>query len=94
MGTLSYFLVFMRDYQGALDAANSALAASPDLDWLKINKAHALMFLRRTDEARQIYLGQKGANPDDKWRQSIRTDFAELRSAGLEAPLMHDIEAE
>jgi hypothetical protein len=49
------------------------------------------MFLGRTDEARQLYFVQKGTKAGVK---AIREDFAELRRAGLDAPLMHDIEAE
>jgi tetratricopeptide (TPR) repeat protein len=89
MGVLSYYFVLMRDNQNALDAANSALAASPDHDWINTNKAHALMFLGRTDEARRLYLA-RATTTDGK--QAIAADFNELRGAGLTAPLMTEVE--
>ena len=94
MGALSYYLVLMRDYKGALEAASEVLAVSPELEWVNVNKAHALMFLGRTEDARQLYFAQKGTSTDNSWKQPIRADFAELRSFGLDAPLMHEVESE
>lgn len=52
------------------------------------------MFLGRSDEAKKIYLGQRGPNTNDSdsWRASIRSDFGSFRKAGLALPLMDDIE--
>lgn len=94
MGTFSYWFIFIHDYQAALDAADTVLATFSDLDWVNINRAHALMFLGRSDEAKKIYLGQRGpnANASDSWRASIRSDFGSFRRAGLALPLMDDVE--
>jgi hypothetical protein len=55
------------------------------------------MFLGRVDEARVLYLthrGKKFADNEDKlWEAGIAEDFAVLRKAGLEHPLMAEIEA-
>lgn len=57
------------------------------------NRAHALMFLGRTDEARAIYLAHRGEQINGKtWEQQTLADFAELRKAGLTNPLMDEIE--
>ena len=58
------------------------------------NRAHALIFLGRVDEARAIYIQYRGEKmPDGKlWESSVLEDFAELRNAGLTHPLMDKIE--
>ena len=63
--------------------------------WLYSNRAHALMFLDRTDEARVLYLqyrGQKNVEEQKSWETVIVDDFAKLRKAGLSRPLMDEIE--
>jgi hypothetical protein len=69
---------------------------APGTDWLHINRAHALMFSDRGDEARPIYLKHRNdeKTTDGKtWGQMITADFAELRTNGLNHPLMDEIEA-
>ena len=57
------------------------------------NLAHALMFLNRSDEAKDIYLEFRGAPLNGKtWEQVVLEDFTELRKAGLANPLMDVIE--
>jgi tetratricopeptide (TPR) repeat protein len=94
MGAFSYLFIFIHDYQAALDAADTVLATFSDLDWVNVNRAHALMFLGRSDEAKKIYLGQRrpNTNDSDSWRASIRSDFGSFRKAGLALPLMDDVE--
>jgi hypothetical protein len=56
------------------------------------NRAHALMLLNRTDEARVLYLkyrGMKNVVDDKSW--GVLEDFTELRKAGLTNPLMDEI---
>jgi hypothetical protein len=51
------------------------------------------MFLKRTREARALYLTHKGKVSLDKhWEKVIADDFVELRKAGLSHPLMAEIE--
>ena len=64
--------------------------------WLYTNRAHALMFLDRVDEARSLYLqyrAEKDVQGKKPWETVILGDFAELRKAGLTHPLMDEIEA-
>lgn len=93
-GEVAYEFVLARDFGPALEAADLAIAAVPDQVWLQANRAHALMLLGRTDEARTIYLAHRGrlAHGKKSWRSVILEDFAELRDAGLNDPLMSDIE--
>ena len=65
---------------------------------IEINRAHALMFLERREEAKTLYLAHKGkplSKQDNRlWERVVVEDFAEFRKAGLEHPMMADIEKE
>ncbi len=95
----AWYALFAENFDQALSAANKAIDKTDDeakrLDPLT-NKAHALMFLNRRDEARAIYLGQRGKIFSDKrtWETVIAADFSQLRAAGLFHPLMTEIEAD
>jgi tetratricopeptide (TPR) repeat protein len=101
IGNLAYGLVLARNFASALEAADQAICLAPDLIWLYDNRAHALMFLGRVDEARALYLkyrgekdvyrGEKDMN-EKSWETAVLEDFAELRKAGLTHPLMDEIE--
>jgi tetratricopeptide (TPR) repeat protein len=92
---LAYQLVLARDFATALEAADRATSLASDKIWLYANRAHALMFLGRTDEARALYLQYRGRQNviDDKtWETVVLEDFAELGGKGLTDPLMDEIE--
>jgi predicted Zn-dependent protease len=64
---------------------------------IETNRAHALMFTGRNEEAKALYLAHKGKvrEPSDKlWEQVIAEDFAKLGKAGLTHPMMAEIEME
>jgi TPR repeat protein len=95
---VSWRSLFARDFAKSLAASDRALPLIPDLALaIDTNRAHALMFLGRVEEARALYLthrGKKITNNDNKlWEAGIADDFAALRKAGLEHPLMAEIEA-
>jgi tetratricopeptide (TPR) repeat protein len=95
-GYLAHDFVLAREYPQALQAADLAIAATPDQIWLRGERAHALMFLDRTDEARDLYLkyrGTKSVREQKSWEGFILGNFADFRSAGLEKPLMNEIAA-
>jgi tetratricopeptide (TPR) repeat protein len=96
LSATAYRLVLARDNKRALQAVDAALAISPGLSIAEGNRAHALMFLGRTDEARQIYEKYKGVevSPGKLWEDMVREDFSELRKAGLVNPIMAQVEAE
>ena len=92
---VSYRLVLAGEFTKALEASDHAIAAIPDTIWPYINRAHALMFLGREDEARALYLKYRGtqkAQGDRTWNDIVRVDFAEMRQAGHTHPLMDEIE--
>jgi hypothetical protein len=74
---------------------DESISAAPDLIWLRTNRAHALMFLGRTEEARALYLSyrdEKNVLGNKSWVTAILDDFVELRKAALSNTLMKQIE--
>jgi eukaryotic-like serine/threonine-protein kinase len=95
IGGIAFPLLLTGDFEDALLAVDQAISLAPDKIWLCTNRAHALMFLTRTDEARALYLkyrGQKNVSENKSWDLVILDDFAQLRKAGLANPLMDEIE--
>jgi tetratricopeptide (TPR) repeat protein len=95
IGSIAYNLVLVHEFAPALGAADDALATSPDLIWPQKNRAHALMFLGRTDDARALYLQFQKAEDvlsGKSWTALVLDNFAEFRKAGLTSPLMDEIE--
>jgi tetratricopeptide (TPR) repeat protein len=95
IGSLAYRFVLAQNFAQALEASDLAIAVAPDQKWLYMNRAHALMFLDRADEARTIYLryrGEKDVQDGKPWETLLLEDFDELRKAGLTHPLMDEIE--
>jgi tetratricopeptide (TPR) repeat protein len=93
IGSIAFHFILARDFGNALDAADQAISLAPDRIWINVNRAHALMFLGRLDDARALYLryrGEKKVLGDKSWEAGVLEDFAELRKAGLTHPLMDD----
>jgi tetratricopeptide (TPR) repeat protein len=91
---IGHDLVLARDFAKALGAVDQAIEHTDDI-WLYTNRAHALMFLGRIEEARALYLKYRGESgtPDGRsWVVAVLQDFAELRKNGLTSPLMDEIE--
>src|SRR5262249_51353017 len=97
LGDLSWYALMEREFAQALDAAERALKAEPDLIWIAANRAHALLQLGQAAEAREVYLAYKDRQLTQQgtksWQQAIADDFADLRKAGLDHPQMAEIEA-
>jgi tetratricopeptide (TPR) repeat protein len=97
LGDLAFELIVARGFAQALAASDRAISTASEQLWLYTNRAHALMFLNREDEARALYLEYRGAkNVIDKksWEAAVVEDFVAFRNAGLSHPLMEAIEAE
>jgi tetratricopeptide (TPR) repeat protein len=95
IGGIAYNFVLARKFVMALEVADQAISLALEKKWLYTNRAHALMFLDRIDEARALYLKYRGAKDvqgDKSWEAVILEDFAELQKAGLTHPLMQEIE--
>jgi hypothetical protein len=93
--SLAWYALLSRAFDKALAASERALTLAPNLRPALVNRAHALLFLGRTREARAAYLENKGQEEDGKkWEDVVIADFAELRKAGVVNPATTRIEAE
>jgi tetratricopeptide (TPR) repeat protein len=94
MGALSYLFVLAGKFADALEASDEAISVAPQKIWIHTNRAHALMFLGRLEEARALYLKYGGTNnvqEEKSWETIILDDFTAIREADLTHPLMDEI---
>jgi hypothetical protein len=98
LGTLAWYAFLAKDFTKALTVADRAHELLPDSLSIEINRAHALMFMGRLDEAKALYLAHKGERVSDQdnklWERVVGEDYAELRKADVMHPMMADIEKE
>jgi TPR repeat protein/energy-coupling factor transporter ATP-binding protein EcfA2 len=96
LGEVAWYALLAQDFDEALSAANRAHALVPDDLGIEINRAHALMFSGRAEDAEALYLAHKGepmsADDSRPWERVIAKEFADLRNASLSRPMMDDIE--
>ena len=94
IGCLARTFLLAKQFKAALDCANEALEHDPHSTSLTLDRAHALMFLGITDEARTIYLNYHGKRMSGRrWvKDAIQEDFVEMRKASLSHNLMEEIE--
>ena len=57
---VAWYALFAREFTKALTVADRAHALLPDNLTIETNRAHALMFLGRGEEAKALYLAHKG----------------------------------
>ena len=87
---LAYSFILARNFAKALEASNLLGSLAPNTPLA--NRAHALMFLGRVNEARALYLRYRGENVQGgSWETVVLQEFAELRKARLTHPLMDEI---
>ena len=92
LGNIAFKLEMIKQFQPALVDADLALSIVPNDISIAANRAHALMLLGRTDEARAIYLAHRGEQVGEAmWEKLLLDDFDALRNAGLNNPLMDEI---
>jgi hypothetical protein len=94
LGGVAWFALFAKEPQKALTASEQAMALAPDKVWLGTNRAHALLFLGRTEEAMAAYTRHKGeyVGSQGKWENAVRADFADFRKHGLDDPRLAQVE--
>jgi len=94
LGNLSFTLLLNRRPQDALDRAMEALALEPSALWIEANRAHALLFLGRFDDAKAIYLEDKdkALGSGKTFGDAVKDDFAEFRRNGIDTPELKTIE--
>jgi tetratricopeptide (TPR) repeat protein len=98
LGNLAWYALTAREFDEALAASERAHALAAGQVWSETNRAHALLFLGRLQEARQIYLAHKGvqlARESGKtWEDMVQDDFEKLRKRGLAHAAFQEIETE
>jgi tetratricopeptide (TPR) repeat protein len=99
LGGLCWTALFTKDadyIERAVWAGRTAVELMPNLNFAKLNHAHALMYAGDVDAAERIYLDGARGNDEGSagWRKSVRKDFAELTARHLDHPLMAKIEKE
>ena len=88
LGNVAWNALFAKQPERALAAADRAILLSPGTLWMETNRAHALLFLGRTEEAIAACIEHKGETISNqgKWEEVILKDFAEFQSRGLDHP--------
>ena len=98
LGNLAWYALTARDFPGALAASERARALAVGQTWIETNRAHALVFLGRLEEARQIYRAHRGARLASEtsrtWEDMLADDFEELRKRGLTHAAFDEIATE
>jgi hypothetical protein len=84
---LSWHQLHTRDFAAALASTEAGLKIDPSYLALDTNRAHALLFLERIQEAEQIYRGNIGRDTAGKpWEVVITDDINTLEKQGLTHP--------
>lgn len=87
--TISFARLFASDFQIALEVAEKGLAINKENYPIAMNKAHALMFLGREEEAMNLYKEHIGKPVQGKtWNYYVEDDFDKLESVGLSHPMI------
>ena len=95
IGRLAHEFLLVKKDQEALDCAEFALGSDPHSTAFNLRRAHALMYLKRVDEARAIYLSYRGKMLSYSYEASdliIKKEFTQLRETGRPNRLMDDVE--
>ncbi|QOR61230.1 TIR domain-containing protein [Sulfurovum sp. ST-21] len=93
-GNLSWFQLLSGEYKEALKSAEEGLKLDPAQKWIETNLAHAKLFLGKYDEAKMIYVKNKGLKLDSGqiWDDVIIEDFAIFGEKGIKSKYFKEIE--
>lgn len=85
-GTISYSLLFAREYTNSESAGRRGLEHDSTQIWIYTNLAHALLFQGKYPEAEKIYLSLKGKMSEHDrtktYTEILLSDFEELEKKG------------
>lgn len=93
LNNVAWYALFAGNPDRARAAAEEAMALQPDNEAYALNRAHALMLSGKSEEARAIYLKNRGTVLGGRtWPLLVSDDFSVLREHGIERGLMREIE--
>lgn len=99
LGWVAIAAVYDKSFERALAVSDQSLALNTGLLWVRAYRAHALMFLGRSREAKESYLAYKGQSIQELanklWEVVIGEEFDKFRKVGLDriaGPVMADVE--
>lgn len=94
LGNLSWYALLAGQFPEAKAAAQEAFALDGSQLWVLTNAAHAAMFLGESEVCLDIHARYRDVIRDDgrSWADVIRKDYAALREAGLDSPIMAEVE--
>lgn len=94
-GNLSWYKLFISDYEGAIRDAKDGLELSPSKKWILTNMAHGYLFSGEIEKAKKIYYENKEMSIQsvgEKWEKVILQDFDVFRKHNMESPHFQEIE--
>jgi tetratricopeptide (TPR) repeat protein len=95
LGSLADVQLLNQQPNNALSSAVEALSLDPAANWVETNRAHALLFLGRFDEAKYVYLTFRDTfvSRNKTFSEAVQDDFAEFRKYGIGREEMKQVEA-
>jgi tetratricopeptide (TPR) repeat protein len=82
LGNLAWYALLARDTDLSLSGAEEAIGIAPQLAWVHANRAYALMFAGRTEQAR-TELAQFKTLRGEQWDKDVASDFSTFEKRGL-----------
>lgn len=81
---LSYVNLCRGDFEGAIRAADETILFSTEVEpYVMVNKAHALIFLDKTEEARPLYARSLSSSAHDEIIEGLGEDISDFRTLKL-----------
>lgn len=91
---LSYVNVCRGDFDGAIRAADETILFSTEAEpYVMTNKAHALMFLGKTEEAKAIYARSFASKQRDEILEGMKEDIEDFKTLKLSEQGIAQIES-
>lgn len=90
---LSYVDVCAQDFSAAISESDEAISYDKTIaPYANVNKAHALMFMGKIEEAKKLYLQSLRSNVKEEIVAGLKQDIADFRVLGLPLNVIDQIE--
>ena len=88
-GTSSYYALFVRQPQQAIEKGLRGLELDPSQLWIKTNLGHGYLYTNQFDKAMETYqslLDKPTGDPEQSFKDILEEDFMELEKRGINHP--------